>query len=126
MNTIQVAIILKKESIRLSKYLLSDEVKCKCAHLSCTRTIINLKTIESFERLRELFGKAIIISSGFRCQMHNYDIVGSLRSYHKIGCALDLVPENVVDLDLLEELANSCFDVVIRYDSFIHCHNREY
>ena len=125
MKKITLAIIPKKDSTRISEHLLSDEVKCKCSYRTCTRTMINIRTIDSFEKLRDLYGKVIFITSGFRCTTHNTDVVGRFGSYHKIGCALDLAPEDIVDLDLLEELANNCFDVVIRYASFIHCHNRE-
>jgi len=126
LKKITLAIIKKGFTTRISEHLLSDEVKCKCSYKTCTRTMINIRTIDSFEKLRNLYGKAIFITSGFRCTTHNTDVVGRYGSYHKIGCALDLVPTDIVDLDLLEELANKCFDVVIRYnDGFIHCHNVE-
>lgn len=112
------------------------EFKCKCDDMYCTRTMILHSTLKSYEKTRDSYNKPIRITSGYRCHIHNKDIKGRFGSYHLIGAAIDMQPwsdltveEKVMDMDYQEELtklreqALKCFDVVIRYSTFIHCHN---
>jgi hypothetical protein len=110
----------KALSGQLVPFLRWEEVRCKCNYDTCTRTLINERTANSFYLTRRALGSPITITSGYRCDLHNIDIGGIPNSFHKIGCALDLKHE---DLDLLEEKCKLYFDVVIRYKKFIHCHN---
>lgn len=115
----------------IDSVLTLDEFKCRCKHPDCTRTLVLHSTIKSFERLRDRYSKPIRITSGFRCQKHNLDVGGSFNSYHKIGAAIDIQPwmkpTNLPDyqsaLDKLQECAEKYYDVVIRYNEFIHCNN---
>ena len=45
---------------------------------------------ESFAKIREAYGKPIIISSGYRCPSHNIAVGGSYLSAHLFGTAFDL------------------------------------
>lgn len=109
----------------LGAHLRSPELDCRCKYYSCKRTLITEVTIESFRLTREEFGMSIYINSAFRCQRHNTDVGGVGDSRHKLGLALDLCPPDPIDLDLLERIARKHFDVVIRYETFVHCHNEE-
>ena len=44
--------------------------------------------------LRETWGSAILVNSGFRCELLNKAIGGSKTSAHKTGWAVDLYPKN--------------------------------
>lgn len=44
--------------------------------------------------LREAWGSAILVNSGFRCELLNKAIGGSKTSAHKTGWAVDLYPKN--------------------------------
>lgn len=44
--------------------------------------------------LREAWGSAILVNSGFRCELLNKVIGGSKTSAHKTGWAVDLYPKN--------------------------------
>lgn len=44
--------------------------------------------------LREAWGSAILVNSGFRCELLNKALGGSKTSAHKIGWAVDLYPKN--------------------------------
>ena len=106
-----------------NKFLTHNEFKCKCRSLVCTRTLIYSSVIDSFNRVREEYGVAVYVNSGFRCQYHNKKVGGVPNSYHTIGAAIDIRPKYPEDLDYLETLAKQHFDVVIKYDTFLHCHN---
>ena len=120
-----IIFLLKGSKRKLTDHLNSFELDCKCTYKNCKRTLVTIKVIDSFAATRLEFGDAVVVNSGFRCQNHNYDIVGMRDSKHKLGLALDLVPKNMEDLDKLENIAEKHFDVVLRYDGFIHCHNKD-
>ena len=44
--------------------------------------------------LREAWGSAILVNSGFRCELLNKAIGGSKTSAHKTGWAVDIRPKN--------------------------------
>lgn len=44
--------------------------------------------------LRKAWGSAILVNSGFRCELLNKALGGSKTSAHKIGWAVDLYPKN--------------------------------
>ena len=44
--------------------------------------------------LRERWGSAIIINSGFRCEALNRAVGGAKASYHRLGMAADIRPRN--------------------------------
>lgn len=120
----KIIFISKADSIRLSDHLTSDEVRCRCSYDSCTMTQVSSRVIHSFERLREHWRSSIIVTSGFRCQVHNHNVGGLSSSMHKLGYALDLAPSNG-DLVNFEIAARLFFDVTVTYNEkkFIHCHN---
>lgn len=50
--------------------------------------------IAFLDKLREAWGSAIIVSSGYRCEELNNKVGGSKNSGHKYGWAGDLIPSN--------------------------------
>lgn len=56
----------------------------------------NLRTLikKCLNPIREIYGKPIIISSGYRCEELNNAVGGAKTSQHKSGNAVDLVPAN--------------------------------
>jgi uncharacterized protein YcbK (DUF882 family) len=67
-------------------YFKSEEFKCK----HCGKVIISAWLIHLLNKLREAFGKAIIINSGYRCKIHNKNEGGSDTSSHLKGVAVDI------------------------------------
>jgi len=112
--------IEKGKQVLLAEHLYSAEVHCKCHYSHCTQTLIANSAVRSFWGVRKSYDEPVRVNSGFRCQMHNKDVGGVEHSYHKLGLALDLEAD---DLDRLEWAARMYFDVVIRYETFVHCHN---
>jgi hypothetical protein len=110
------------------RILHSREFDCRCTtNPDCRRTLVYADTVKSFSRLRTAFNRAISVTSAFRCQKHNFEVGGLANSYHLLGAAMDLRPAGDYtpeDLDTLETLAFEQFDIVLRYEGFIHCHNK--
>jgi hypothetical protein len=124
-HSMEVQLIPKSSQDRFNTFLSHQEFRCKCSYDDCSYTLVLDRTVSSFFLTRKHFGKPIIVTSGFRCQRHNKDVGGLATSFHKAGAAIDIQPRDLADLDLLEQRAKVFFDVVIRYDTFLHCHNTE-
>ena len=76
--------------IRLSPHFSLKEFECPCC--KCVR--LDEKLLAKLEALRVLWGKSIVITSGYRCERHNRKIGGARNSLHMKGKAVDIkVPE---------------------------------
>jgi len=67
--------------------------------------------------IREAYGKPIMVSSGFRCRMHNAEVGGVGNSLHTLGRAMDCM---VGDLERLAAIAREHCKEVIVYPTFVH------
>jgi len=87
------------------KYFELSEAECPC----CNQTIPESKAIWRFaEHIRELIGKPIIISSGFRCEEYNKRMhISSPKSKHLTGDALDIATGNLSPSDKYELLSEA-------------------
>lgn len=124
-SNMNILVFDKGNNYDLTPNLALSEVKCRCSNIDCTRTLILKTNILTYQKVRDQFNEPIRVTSGYRCQLHNRSVGGNHASYHMIGAALDLTPWDFDQdkLDRLEEIAKKHFDVVIRYNEFVHCHN---
>ena len=82
-----------------SKYFRIDEYKCKCG---CGLIHLSDNALYMFDRIREAYGKPMIVSSGCRCGSHNAKVHGSVNSAHLpaedgLCYAMDIKCTNSVD-----------------------------
>ncbi len=93
-----------------SSYFTLEEMACKCKR-KCTYKLPNLRVsptlMQGLNRVREAFGKPIVVTSGARCPEHNADVKGSPKSMHLLACAADIKPASGKKEDL-EELYELC------------------
>ena len=85
-------------------------------------TVVKPELVHLLNRIRELFGKPIIVNSAYRSPAHNAAVGGVANSYHVQGLAADIRPEKLEDLDDLQDL---CLELVLEggvglYDTFVH------
>jgi uncharacterized protein YcbK (DUF882 family) len=116
----------KKENKQISKHFNTKEFECKCG--KCDIQYIEPDLIEKLEKVRELYGKPIIITSAYRCPEHNKSIGGALNSSHVNGMAADIQPKLLI-LDELDELYDICYNIFDnigdgRNKRFIHVDTR--
>ena len=71
----------------LSRNFSRHEFHCRC----CGRAELNPRLVEALQELRDLAGRAVRITSGYRCPDHNRAEGGSKRSQHLLGNAADIV-----------------------------------
>jgi uncharacterized protein YcbK (DUF882 family) len=97
----------KGENKQLSKNFNSSEFQCPCN--KCTDQFIDLKLINKLQQVRDTYGKAINVNSGYRCPEHNAAVGGKIGSAHMSGLAVDISP-SLLTLDELDELYELCYN----------------
>ena len=80
----------------LSKNFSKLEVQCPCG---CGTNKISSVLIENLQKVRNIIGTSIIITSGVRCEFYNTSIKASMNSSHipdehGIGNAVDIACTN--------------------------------
>lgn len=80
----------KGVSIQLSANFRSVEFDCHGVGC-CNETLVDMQLVEYLQKIRDHFGKPIIISSGYRCERHNRSVGGATASKHKAGMAADIM-----------------------------------
>ena len=72
----------------LTKNFSIEEMACKCG---CGRCEMDAEFMKRLQLLRDMYGKAMKVTSGFRCESWNDKISGVPDSYHTKGRAADIV-----------------------------------
>lgn len=104
------------EREQLTKNFYRDEFACPC----CGVATIDIQLVKKLQELRELFGRAITVTSGYRCTKHNQEVGGDKFSSHLDGLAADLYcRDSWKRWDLIEN-AMKLFQRVGVYDGWIH------
>ena len=94
------------------------EFQCPCCHA----VIVHRKLVSLLQRLREMQGGPLVVTSGYRCAPHNAAVGGAANSFHRRGLAADVaVPAG--SQSLFREMAKEAgFARTIAYPerSFVH------
>ena len=81
----------------LSRNFSSREFRCRCG---CDRAEVNPRLVEALQQLRDLAGRPIRITSGYRCPDHNRAKGGKKRSQHLLGNAADLAIDGLSVIEM--------------------------
>ena len=84
----------KGDSAQISKNFQYKEFDCH-GQGCCSTTIIDEKLVGYIQQIRDHFGKPVIITSPYRCEVHNRRVGGATKSYHMQGKAADIVVQGV-------------------------------
>ena len=85
----------------LSRNFSRSEFECKCG---CGEAEVSPFLIEVLQRLRDVLGVKITVTSGRRCAAHNAAVGGAKNSQHLQGLAADIRAEGWTAKDLLRVL----------------------
>ena len=85
----------------LSRNFSRSEFECKCG---CGEAEVSPFLIEVLQRLRDILGVPITVTSGRRCTAHNAAVGGAKNSQHLQGLAADIRAEGWTAKDLLRVL----------------------
>ena len=109
----------KEGNVKLSKNFTVKEFACSDG----TDTVfISLALVNLLQKMRNHFGKAVIINSAYRTEAHNKSIGGATYSQHKYGLAADMHINGVTPKEIaayVETLMPSSGGIGI-YQSFVH------
>ena len=105
------------------KYFAVKEMTCKCG---CGKVMFDPTLRDKLDKLRELVGKPVYISSGYRCPEHNAYIGGVHNSYHTKGIAADIYVKDMTSKELARMAEKVGFDGIGLYKSFVHVDVRGY
>ena len=114
----------KEGDVKLSKNFTVKEFACSDG----TDTVfISLALVNLLQKIRNHFGKAVIINSAYRTEAHNKSIGGATYSQHKYGLAADIHINGVTPKEIaayVETLMPSSGGIGI-YKSFVHVDVRQ-
>ena len=114
----------KEGDVKLSKNFTVKEFACSDG----TDTVfISLALVNLLQKIRDHFGKAVIINSAYRTEAHNKSIGGATYSQHKYGLAADIHINGVTPKEIaayVETLMPSSGGIGI-YKSFVHVDVRQ-
>ncbi len=79
---------------------------------------------DMLERLRELIGKPLFITSAYRDPIHNARVGGAPLSRHKAGDAFDIALSGLNRCELAEAAAEVGFTGMGKYQTFLHIDTR--
>ena len=109
----------KEGNVKLSKNFTVKEFACSDG----TDTVfISLALVNLLQKIRDHFGKVVIINSAYRTEAHNKAIGGATYSQHKYGLAADIHINGVTPKEIaayVETLLPSSGGIGI-YKSFCH------
>lgn len=91
------------------------------SNIPTDKTILNniKDTLTELDRIRELFGNPIQITSGYRSPELNALVGGEPNSAHQYGFAADIISPKTTNRELFEFLKGMCLDGALEVDQLI-------
>lgn len=77
------------------------ELKCKCGKCASTGEEMNHAFMDALQRLRNTFGKPLIINSAYRCRNHPVERGKATIGAHVLGVAVDISIRGADAVELL-------------------------
>ena len=78
----------KNATGKLAPNFRKAEFACKCSR--CSMVTVDMELVDILQRIRDHFGEAVNINSGYRCEEHNAEVGGASGSHHTKGMAADI------------------------------------
>lgn len=94
------------------------EFQCRC----CQQAKVWPQLPLCLEKLRTLWGKPLILTSGYRCPTHNKEVGGVPHSLHTKGCAADVVVMHKYQSHFCKLAEKAGFHSILPYGrrNFVH------
>ena len=92
MRTVRVYSRAKEGSVKVGPNFTVSEFACADG---AEPVLIDPELVEVLQSIRDHFGKAVIVNSGYRTPAHNKAVGGAARSQHLYGTAADITVRGV-------------------------------
>lgn len=80
---------------------------------------------DKLQPIRDHFGAAVTINSGYRTEEYNSKVGGAKSSYHMKGQAFDIVVAGHTPLEVAQYAQSLGINGIIQYNTFVHVDSRE-
>lgn len=117
---------VKGSKKQLRKNFNQSELDCRCN--TCTETLLDDEMLDRLQKLRDLIGKPIIITSSYRCPVGNARAGGVANSNHKQGIATDLYVAGMLPSEVAKHAEKAGFREILCYypqKAFVHVGTRK-
>ena len=95
-----------------------DEFKCKCG---CSLNKMNPDMLALLDDARNMSSHPFVITSGYRCKDHNFNVGGSATSSHLKGLAVDIAtPDSRTRWEVISSLIQAGFRRLGVAKNFVH------
>lgn len=114
----------RTEKRQLSKNFTLDELKCKCG--KCGSVLVDETLVARLQQIRDHFGKAVTVNSGYRCEKHNASpqVGGAKGSRHVKGMAADIRVSGITPQEVAKYAESIGVLGIGLYDTFVHIDTR--
>lgn len=114
---------LKKDGEQyISKNFKVEEFCCKDGS---DKILIDVDFVKNkLQAIRNHFGAAVTINSGYRTESYNTKVGGAKASYHMKGQAFDIVVEGHTPLEVAQYAQTLDINGIIQYNGFVHVDSR--
>ena len=114
----------KEGALQISRNFKVREFACKDGS---DTVFINLKLVAVLQDIRDHFGKAVNVTSGYRTDAYNKKVEGALYSQHKYGGAADIYINGVTPKEIYNYVNNKYPEELGLglYTSFVHVDVRD-
>ncbi len=113
----------KGKAVKLAANFKSTEFDCHGKNC-CSKTKVDDAMVVFLQKIREHFGSAVTITSGYRCAARNKAVGGANRSKHKEGCAADFIVSGVAPKKVAQYAEKIGILGIGLYDDFVHIDTR--
>lgn len=101
----------------ISKNFSFKEFECGCG---CGTPVLSIDLVDKLQQVRDMYGKAMRITSGYRCPGWNEKSGGMPGSSHVVGEAADIYCSDSVERDALVGFLRTKFNRMGIDKNFIH------
>lgn len=113
----------KGKTAQLSNNFTSAEFDCH-GRGCCAKTLIDSQLVGLLQKIRDRFGCAVTVNSGYRCAAHNKAVGGAAGSYHTKGQAADIVVKGIKPAEVAKYAESIGINGIGLYDNFVHIDTR--
>lgn len=103
---------------KLSENFSVGEFACKCG--KCEKILVDEALVHQLQRIRDHFGRGVVINSGHRCAAHNVNVGGAANSKHMEGMAADIQISGITSRRVAEFAESIGIKQIGLYDGFVH------
>lgn len=114
----------KNGNLKISSNFKVKEFACKDGS---DTVFINLKLVEILQNIREHFGRAVNVTSGYRTDTYNKKVGGATYSQHKYGGAADIYINGITPKEIYDYVNNKYPEELGLglYNTFVHVDVRD-